>query len=186
MASVLTHVVVATALGTAFHRRRSPLGFWLFGAACALAPDVDVLGFWLGVPYRAPLGHRGLTHSLAFAAALALGAAAAGGRAGGAAPSRARLAAFLFLATASHGLLDAMTTGGLGVAFFAPFSDARFFLPLRPIRVSPLEPSAFFSGRGLAVLRSEIAWVWLPALAFAIVCLGTTRLAIRRRAETER
>jgi inner membrane protein len=54
-----------------------------------------------------------------------------------------------------------MTTGGLGVAFFSPFSNERYFLPWRPIRVSPLS-AGFFSARGLAVLASELKWVWLP------------------------
>jgi len=35
------------------------------------------------------------------------------------------LFAYLFLATASHGVLDAMTNGGLGVAFFSPFDNRR-------------------------------------------------------------
>jgi hypothetical protein len=35
----------------------------------------------------------------------------------------------LFLATAGHGLLDAMTNGGLGLAFFSPFDNHRYFLP---------------------------------------------------------
>ncbi len=70
----------------------------------------------------------------------------------------------LLLCTASHGVFDAMTSGGLGVAFFAPFSAERYFLPWRSIRVSPLSVSGFFSARGLAILQSELLWVWLPVL----------------------
>ena len=71
-------------------------------------------------------------------------------------------------AVVSHILLDAATSGGLGVAVLWPFSEARFFLPWRPIRVSPLSPSAFFSGRGVTVLISEFLWVWLPCLTAAV------------------
>jgi hypothetical protein len=39
------------------------------------------------------------------------------------------IAHFSFV-TASHGMLDAMTDGGLGVAFFAPFDNARYFFPM--------------------------------------------------------
>ena len=79
----------------------------------------------------------------------------------------ARATGLVFLlATASHGLLDALTDGGLGVAFFAPFSDARYFFPWRPIAVSPIG-ARFFSARGAAVLISEFVWLWLPT-AFAI------------------
>lgn len=84
---------------------------------------------------------------------------------------RFALFAYLFLAAASHGVLDAMTDGGLGVAFFSPFDNRRHFLPWRPIRVSPISVTSFFSGRGYAVLQSELLWVWLPAAVFAIFVL---------------
>ncbi len=45
---------------------------------------------------------------------------------------------FLFVATISHGILDALTDGGLGVAFFAPFVNTRYFFPWTPIKVSPI------------------------------------------------
>lgn len=70
---------------------------------------------------------------------------------------------YFFLATASHGLLDAMTDGGLGVAFFAPLDNHRYFLPWTPIRVSPIGVGRFFTARGLAVIQSELLWIWLPA-----------------------
>ena len=60
-----------------------------------------------------------------------------------------------------------MTTGGLGVAFFAPFDDTRYFFPWRPIPVSPIGVRRFFGERGLAVLAGELLWVWLPAAAVA-------------------
>ncbi len=76
-------------------------------------------------------------------------------------------AAFVFICAASHPLLDAMTSGGLGVALAWPWSEQRFFAPWRPIRVSPFAPQ-FFSARGIATLLSELRWVWLP-LAGAVV-----------------
>ena len=57
-----------------------------------------------------------------------------------------------------------MTDGGLGIAFFSPFNLQRYFLPWRPIHVSPIGVSRFFSARGLRILWSEILWVWLPIL----------------------
>ena len=91
------------------------------------------------------------------------------------APTKARLtvastvqaAVFVFVCAASHPLLDAMTSGGLGVALAWPWSEQRFFAPWRPIRVSPFAPQ-FFSARGVATLLSELRWVWLP-LATAVV-----------------
>ena len=67
-----------------------------------------------------------------------------------------------FSVTASHGVLDAMTDGGLGIAFFAPFDNGRYFLPWTPIKVSPIEITAFFTVRGLQVLRSELVWIGIP------------------------
>ena len=162
MASVLSHPAAvfgfAPWFGSALRSRR----LWLLAALCSVLPDVDVIGFWLGIPYGAPLGHRGLTHSIAFAAALAGAATLLGWPRGAARPA---VFAFLFLCAASHGLFDAMTDGGLGVAFFAPFDNTRFFLPWRPIRVSPIGVGGFFGPRGLAILASELFWIWIPLLA---------------------
>ena len=87
---------------------------------------------------------------------------------------------------ATHGLLDAMTTGGLGVALLAPFNDTRYFFPWRPIAVSPIGVRPFFSARGVLVLANEAKWVGLPALGIAL--LGTLRRRARdgriRTAET--
>ncbi|MEE7548611.1 metal-dependent hydrolase, partial [Xanthomonas sp. Kuri4-1] len=134
------------------------------GVAAAMLPDADVLGFALHVPYADAFGHRGASHSLLFATLVAaLGACAY--RWLQARPLQAAL--WLWLCAASHPLLDAMTSGGLGVALAWPWSEAREFAPWRPIRVSPFV-GGFFNARGLATLASELRWVWLPlALAAA-------------------
>src|SRR2546429_3238845 len=44
---------------------------------------------------------------------------------------------------------------------------ARYFLPRRPIRVSPMGVSRFFTGRGLAVLSRELLWIGRPAALVA-------------------
>jgi inner membrane protein len=127
-----------------------------------MLPDLDVIGFRFGVHYGDFWGHRGFTHSLAFAALLATGVAAVLGR-GSFSINTALVWAYLFVATASHGLLDAFTDGGLGVAFFSPFHSGRYFFSWRPILVAPIGVGRFFTFRGVAVLRSEILWVWLPS-----------------------
>jgi inner membrane protein len=60
------------------------------------------------------------------------------------------------------------------VAFLAPFDDTRYFLPLRPIRVSPLW-RGFLSLRGGETLASEARWVWLP-----LALLVTAAWLVRR------
>ena len=76
-----------------------------------------------------------------------------------------------------------MTTGGLGVAFFSPFSQSRYFLPWRSILVSPIGVEPFFSRYGLRVLWSEVVWIWIPSAVLAL--LGVVgRVALRSSLRT--
>ncbi|TMQ25285.1 MAG: metal-dependent hydrolase [Candidatus Rokuibacteriota bacterium] len=174
--SVFSHAVAALALGTSFRRPGPPARFWVAGAACAMVPDLDIVGLWLGVPWGHVLGHRGITHSLAFAAALAALVAWALSRDRGWDGRRGRLWAYLFVATASHGVLDAMNDAALGVAFFAPFDARRYFLPWRPIPVAPFA-LRFFSARGWRVFQAELLMIWLPAAVLALACVVARRRA---------
>ena len=156
--------------------RHTGAAVWIAGVGCSILPDLDVIAFPFGVSYGDLLGHRGLTHSLLFATLLSLAATLAF-RSDRWRGHRLRIALFLLIVTVSHGLLDACTNGGLGVAFFAPFSAERFFFPARPIAVSPIG-TAFFTARGWHVMQSEFAWVWLPALA---VAAAATVVRMRQR-----
>lgn len=142
---------------------RQKVSWRLLVAASALSilPDADAIGYYLGIPYSHLMGHRGFSHSVFFALLVGLLGMALAGRL-----RAGRTTAFvvLFISTVSHGILDAMTSGGLGIAFLSPFSNQRFFLPWRPIKVSPLSLEAFLGPRGLQVMRSELFWVWLPSM----------------------
>jgi inner membrane protein len=163
MPSAFSHAIVAGAIGKVVAPEQVPWWYWPLGATVSAVPDLDVIGFHFGIHYGDFMGHRGFTHSLLFAVLLAglVTIAMVGQRR----ISPWRLFFYLFLATASHGLFDAMTNGGLGVAFFSPFSNTRYFLPFHPIKVSPIGAGRFFSSKGLAVLRSEALWLWLPSAA---------------------
>ena len=166
----MTHAVVGVTLGTlTSFPRRWP--FWVASAVLPMLPDCDVVGLPLGVPFLSMWGHRGISHSLV--GALVIGVVTAALLARTLAARFVPLALYFALITATHGVLDALTTGGPGIAFFAPFDDTRYFFPWRPIPVSPL-PRNFFSAWGWYVLRSEIVLVWLPAIVVA-------GLALRRR-----
>ncbi|HEX3532217.1 MAG TPA: metal-dependent hydrolase [Thermoanaerobaculia bacterium] len=169
MASLPSHAVAALALGACFYRSEAPKSVWALGAAVAMLPDADVIGFRFGIPYQNVLGHRGITHSLLFALVVAVAGTLAFWRSGAGGISRGALCLYLFLAAASHGLLDAMTNGGLGVAFFAPFDNRRFFFPFRPIQVSPIGLARFFSARAWAVIRSELVWIWVPSVVLITI-----------------
>lgn len=181
MASGFSHAIAALSIGTCFYGPGIPKRVWAMGAFCSVVPDLDVLGFRFGIRYGDFGGHRGFTHSIVFAALLALVVSLWGFRRGLPGLSLFSIWTYLFLATASHGFLDAMTDGGLGVAFFSPFDNSRYFLPWRPIRVSPIGIGRFFSDRGLAVLQSELVWIGIPAGLFA-VSLWISR---RRRVTSE-
>jgi len=171
MASAFSHAIVAVTLGTAWKADRLPLRFWFLGAACSAAPDLDALGYWIGIPYEHMLGHRGITHSFVFAALLSCIVVAVAFKESDRPVSRVSLLTYFFLVTALHGVLDAMTDGGLGVAFFSPFDNTRYFFPFRPLVVPPLEPESFFTTRGIRVLMSELKWVWFPCtFVFAVLC----------------
>jgi inner membrane protein len=175
--SAFGHLAPALALVPAFHARGAPRRLWVLGALCAAAPDLDVVAFWFGVPYEHPLGHRGIWHSIPFAAVAALLVTFVAFPRTPGSISRPRAWLYLFLAMGSHGVLDAFTDGGLGVALLGPFDDRRFFFPFQPIQVSPLSVRAFFSERGAAILANELLWVWLPS---ALLAAGLLILRSRR------
>jgi len=180
MPSIFPPAAVALGIGACFYPN-IPKQALALGAACSVVPDLDVLGFSFGIRYGDFLGHRGFTHSLLFAAILAISATLLLPKGSARAHSLFVLWAYLFLATASHGFLDAMTDGGLGVAFFAPFSNDRFFLPWTPLRVAPIGLFRFFSIRGLSVFLSEFVWIWIPTGLLAARAWILRRPAIMRQ-----
>ena len=137
MPTVMTHA----ALGWAATRVGRRLGVRLDGrvalaaAALAVLPDLDVIGHWLGVPYRSPLGHRGLSHSLLFALATSSAACWLLRRSGS--PVGIGVFAVLVVATSSHALLDMLSDAGLGCALASPLHDGRYFWPFRPLPTAP-------------------------------------------------
>jgi inner membrane protein len=164
----LGHVAVGVAAGSwRGERARERVVYIVLFTALSLLPDADVIAFALDIPYEHAFGHRGASHSLI--AALAIGALLLVRPA----PDRMKTAAFGAIVTASHGLLDALTDGGLGVALFWPFTDARYFAPWRPIPVAPIG-AGLVSSRGLYVMAVEAvmftplwiaaAWPWIRAL----------------------
>jgi len=163
MASGLTHIFTAAALGKTYTDEKMLPRFWVLAAVCSVLPDLDILGFHYGIRYADIFGHRGFTHSLFFALLLSLAVVMAAFRT---VPKMTKqwwsLVGFFFVVTASHGVLDAMTDKGYGIAFFLPFDSARYFLPWRPIYASPMRISRFFSWEGFEIVAGEVLWIWVP------------------------
>jgi len=177
VATAITHACIGCLLAPLAPACVPRAGLYAALVLLAVLPDVDFLGDFLGIPYGHPLGHRGLTHSLVFAALAGAAAAALFGRQATAMPgAQWRLAVVFFVATASHGVLDALTDGGKGVGFFIPLSNERFFFPWRPLEVTPLELETLTAADFGSILWSEFLWVWVPATLVAVVAQRLRRI----------
>jgi len=156
MASIFGHAAAGAVLGKGMLPPKSRLSLCI-GIILTMLPDADVIGFMNGVSYDSPWGHRGFTHSIFFALVIAAICNHF------IRTKSWRVFLFFFLCMSSHGLLDGMTSGGRGVAYFWPIDDSRYFLPWRPIKVSPLSLSGFLSQQGWQVIRSEALYIGLPS-----------------------
>jgi inner membrane protein len=157
MASIFGHGLVGYTIAKTASSKTSKLLLFL-AIGSALLPDLDVITFGK-IPYTHPFGHRGFTHSIVFAVVWATVLAFIFTK-----TKRKRFFLVLFIATLSHGILDAFTTGGKGVGFLIPFNNERFFFPWKVIQVSPIGISEFFSSWGIKVLLSELKYLGIPCL----------------------
>lgn len=132
--------MVAVAAGSVLAPRPLLHPFLIIGAVCAALPDIDAIGRpFYGEPgdLQSLGGHRGFTHSLAFAAALGVTLALATLQDSRWRGYRARFAIFIAFATAAHGALDALTSIGAktsSVQFFSPFSVQGYTASWHPIQ----------------------------------------------------
>ncbi len=172
MASAFGHACAALTLGKVYTNKRLPILFWVLTIICSIIPDADVIGFKFHIDYASTFGHRGFTHSILFALIMGFIATFIFTKLSSVSKKQNwKFVVYFFLVTLSHSLLDACTTGGLGVAFFSPFSNHRYFFPwfFRRIKVSPIEVHSFFSDWGVKVLFSEFIWIGLPSLAIIVI-----------------
>lgn len=177
MPTIITHSVVAISAGVGTRFLNKSLKFWTLSLICSSLPDADVIGYhWLYVPSYHFLGHRGFFHSPFFAAILSFLVVSVFYRKEGTFSNQWwKYFLYFFILTASHGILDALTNGGNGIALLSPFSNERYFFPWTPIEVSPLSINRFLSPRGVTVLLSELLWVWLPVFLITILMKMNTK-----------
>jgi len=157
MASLFGHGLVGfTLVKIAKGKTNKLLLFLAIGSA--LVPDLDVITFGK-IPYSHPFGHRGFTHSIVFALLWATVLSFIFTK-----TKKKLFFIVIFLSTISHGVLDAITTGGRGVGFFIPFNNERFFFSWKVIKVSPIGISEFFSSWGMQVILNELKYIGIPCL----------------------
>jgi len=172
MPSIISHAAVAVAAGMTFAPRGVPNPFWSFSIACSMIPDADVFGFSFGIPYHHLLGHRGFFHSPFFGLLMSVFVVNVFFHDVGIFSRQWFFyLIFFFLLSASHGILDAFTSGGLGIALLAPFDNTRYFFPWTPIMVSPIGIQGFFGKWGLMVIKSELLWVWFPSFLMVVASM---------------
>jgi len=179
MASAFSHAFVALAFGKASHHPVMTWQVMLLGMACSIVPDLDVIGLSFGIRYGDLWGHRGMTHSIFFACLLSA-TLVRFWHWRTSTSAKATLYIYFFCCTASHGVLDAMTNGGLGVAFFSPFDKTRYFFTFRPVAVSPIGIGDFFTGDAFRILASEATWIWLPTIMTFLILRGIQQMWLWR------
>lgn len=174
MPSLLGHAAAGLAITAAFHGDKLPRRTWALAACCAMAPDLDWFVSLLNMHRGHVLNHRGAAHSLFAALVIAAAAYYLCLR-----KDQRRGAVWLCLTIAalSHGLLDALTAGGVGVALFMPFSETRWACVWQPGKVAPLPLGREHTWSFLYSLWTEALWIGLPAL----VLTAWSRLARQAR-----
>lgn len=178
MPTIISHPVAAIGLFPWFRRQIGGTAIATLGILLTMAPDIDVIAFRFGIPYEHMFGHRGISHSLAAALLISGLVAAIAARLSRQHPGL--LWAYFFFCMASHGLLDMMTSGGRGIAIFAPFTNERYFFEVRPIVVSAIGVADFQTGRWMDVMASELRWIWFPFLGLGLAGIAVQRKLTRR------
>lgn len=173
MASAFAHAAVALTRGAARVPKELDRRLLVATIACATWQDLDYISVAFEVRPHEVLGHRGATHSIFVAIAIAAILAFAFFR-----RQFLRVFAFLAAAGASHGILDAMTAGDLGVAFFWPVTPARFHFPFALVASCPVGVNEWLGPWGLLTIVNEGLYVIIP---IALVVSLVTRRDRRRR-----
>lgn len=182
MPSWFTHVPAALGAAAVVAPAETTRRYWVTAGLCGIIPDLDTLGALVEYQGIASFlgGHRGLTHSLPFAAVLGAAIAWTAFRDARWDGQRVRLAIAFALATTTHGLLDAFTVQGAPIAFFSPFWSARHDFPWQPIN-----PAKASNARGFArlpeVLANEFVWGGLPSIVVGAVALWWRSVRSTRR-----
>jgi inner membrane protein len=164
MASAFGHSIFAATLTKCFKPQLSSRRLWFLSIFVSVIPDFDSVGFFMGVPYSSIFGHRGLSHSMLFAVLFCLSLLLVFYW-----KEKKKVPLFLVLVLCmlSHGFLDAFTNGGLGVGFFIPFENSRYFFPFRPIEASPIRINRFFE-QASTILWNELIWIGIPCIAILL------------------
>jgi inner membrane protein len=174
MPTLISHAIISIPINLGIINKNHTWRILILSLLFSFLPDLEGVGFYLGIPYNSIFGHRGFSHSLFFIFIAAIVFVYLSS------PkinlkSKVFFVIFVnfFIIGVVHILLDSMTNGGLGVALFSPFSNYRFFMPWRPIEVSAILPQYFFRLNGLAVIKFELIYFIIPSMILSSFILIT-------------
>ena len=137
----------------------------LVGALCGLLPDLDIVSGAFG-PWASMIHHRGLTHSVFFAAAAAPALGWLAWRANKRTGTHATWSFLAWWSVVTHPILDLFTS--YGTQLLAPFSDKRFALDAIPI-VDPIYSVPLIIALLVALIARRTPRVGQIATASALV-----------------
>jgi inner membrane protein len=181
MPTTITHAIIGVASAAVLPKKVRSWRIYLASIICSTLPDADVIAFSFGIPYGHLLGHRGLSHSISFAMAVSLVVVICLFRQIKLFSTTWWLLVYFFsLVGATHGILDALTNGGMGIALLAPFDNTRFFFPIRPFPVSPIGLNAQNIGWKIRVLTQEMIYIWLP-MVLVLLAAKIARVKLRNK-----
>ncbi len=170
MPTIISHAITSLPINLGLLGKINTKRIMILSIIFGLLPDIDGIGFFFGVKYGSFLGHRGFSHSFFFIIiATVIFCFLAVPKIKIKSKKFLILFANFFSIGSLHIFLDMMTNGGLGLAIFSPITNQRFFLPWQPIEVSSILPQHFLELNGLAVIKFELLFLILPAIALSVV-----------------
>ena len=185
MASLFTHALVGTALGQAgISDWRKDWRFWCLVIVCSILPDIDSIGFLMGVPYGNLWGHRGMTHSLVFSrspCALPLGMLQQS-----VSPASGSSRVLLFRGDGFARRSGCHDQRRIGCRLLLSLQSATLLLFVAADSCLSHRLTRFFTNRGLRIYASEILWVWCRPQHLGLVVAIKTGQLWRRYLEAQK
>ena len=176
MPTIVSHSLIGIFASKIFKISNKPK-FWVLSIICPALPDIDMIGYYLGIPYDHLFGHRGISHSIFFALLIGFVVYFLFFRKENLSRSKS-LIIFIYFSfiTMSHGLLDMLTDATHGIPFFAPLDNTRYFFPYRPINAPSLDVEYFLREQLLEVLVGEVILISISVVGLVLFNLLLKKL----------
>lgn len=170
MPTPITHLFAAIPVNIAIMGAVNKKKIILLSLIISILPDLDLIGYFLGLPISSFLGHRGFTHSIFFALVVALMANLLFFPDIKTKDKRFKLLFLNFLFVAlTHPLLDFLVNRNTGVALLSPFVLTRFASPIAPIVEESVGILNYYHFYFKEVVKVEFFYIILPSLIYTMI-----------------